>query len=118
MSHTIHSLNGYQSEARRTMLDNWGQQDRESLSCHGLGIAGEAGEVADLIKKHLHHGHPLDREKLIKELGDVLWYVAAVAKDIGVDLSEVAEANVMKLRKRYPDGFSQERSINREETTK
>jgi NTP pyrophosphatase (non-canonical NTP hydrolase) len=57
----------------------------------------------------------LDREKLRNELGDVLWYVATMASDLGIPLSDVASANVDKLRKRYPEGFSVERSVNRDE---
>ncbi len=83
------------------------------LATFGLGIAGEAGEVADLIKKHLGHGHPLDKEKLTKELGDVLWYVAAIAKLADVDLQWVADENLAKLQKRYKEGFTPEESLNR-----
>ena len=81
----------------------------------GLGIAGEAGEVADLIKKHVGHGHPLDLDKLAKELGDVLWYVAALSEEFGLDMEQVAILNIEKLRARYPEGFSTERSLNRKE---
>ena len=67
----------------------------------------------DAIKKHLYHGH--DMKNLKEELGDVMWYVAALSSMFGIDMEEVAEANIEKLRKRYPDGFSKERSINRVE---
>lgn len=79
----------------------------------GLGVAGEAGEVADLIKKHLGHGHTLDRNKLANELGDVLWYVGVLAYMAGFSLSEIAEINKAKLVSRYPNGFEESRSINR-----
>ena len=114
------TLTAYQRAAART-----GGSDLEpgntlkGLSCAALGLAGEAGEVADVVKKVVHHRHPLDgaaREKLIKELGDVLWYVAHAASVLGVTLDDVAAANVEKLRRRYPDGFSSERSINRGES--
>lgn len=85
------------------------------LACHGLGIAGEAGEVADLLKKHLGHGHFLDKEKLTLELGDVLWYVAAIARMHGIPLSVVAKRNDQKLTQRYPNGFCSQDSINRVE---
>lgn len=77
------------------------------------GIGGEGGEVSDLLKKHVGHGHPLDRDKVKKELGDCLWYIAVMADAIGERLSDVAEANVQKLLKRYPAGFDKDRSINR-----
>jgi NTP pyrophosphatase (non-canonical NTP hydrolase) len=79
-----------------------------------LGLCGESGEVADLIKKKEFQGHPLDREKLVEELGDVLWYLSEAARAIDSNLAEIARANIEKLRKRYPDGFSEERSIFRE----
>ena len=82
----------------------------KELSVYALGLTGESGEVADMIKKHLGHGHELDGNKLLLELGDVLWYVAALANVNGWLLSEVAAANVQKLQKRYPNGFSTEAS--------
>lgn len=84
------------------------------LAILGLGIAGEAGEVADLLKKVIGHGHSLDPEWLAKELGDVLWYVATIAAQVGLPLSTVMERNIEKLAKRYPGGFSEEKSRNRE----
>jgi NTP pyrophosphatase (non-canonical NTP hydrolase) len=81
----------------------------------GLGAAGEAGEVADLVKKHVFHGHPLDREKLIKEIGDTLWALARLSAKTGISFGAVARANLAKLAKRYPQGFSNEASINRKE---
>lgn len=77
------------------------------------GISGEGGEVADLLKKAIGHGHKTDPVKLKKELGDIMWYVAVLAEEIGFKLSEVAQTNVEKLKARYPEGFSSERSINR-----
>jgi NTP pyrophosphatase (non-canonical NTP hydrolase) len=105
--HTGVSLDSYQRDANRTNAT-------ADLANKGLGLCGEAGEVAELLKKHLYHGHPLDREKLRNELGDVLWYVATLASDFGISLSDVASANVDKLRRRYPEGFSMERSLNRD----
>ena len=80
-----------------------------------LGLAGEAGEVADYIKKVFGHGHTLDAEKLKKELGDVLWYVSDICSKFGFSLDEVAKLNVEKLKARYPNGFSQAMSQNRKE---
>lgn len=78
-----------------------------------VGLAGEAGEVADAIKKVVFHGHELDTGRLAAELGDVLWYVAVLAADLRLDLGEIMAANVAKLRARYPDGFTQADSIAR-----
>lgn len=105
------SLDAYQSVA----LDTAGGPVHDLLACWALGVTGEAGEFADLIKKHLYHGHPLDREKIAQELGDVLWYVSVAARALGFNLSEIAEGNLSKLCRRYPDGFSAERSLHRED---
>lgn len=105
---TILTLDHYQTLANRT---NTGSD----LTILALGIAGEAGEVADEIKKVYGQGHVLDPQKMADELGDVLWYIAAMAQELGVSLEAIARMNVEKLRKRYPDGFSEERSRNRGE---
>jgi len=109
------TLNAYQEKALRTARVN--EDDKTNpldLARDALGVAGEAGEVADLIKKVIGHGHELDVGKVKKELGDVLWYVAVLAHRFGFTLEDVAAANVEKLRKRYPEGFSEERSRNRQ----
>lgn len=78
-----------------------------------LGLCGESGEVADIVKKHLFQGHPLDIDHMAKELGDISWYLAVTAYAIGYDLEQVIHMNVDKLRKRYPNGFDPERSLHR-----
>jgi len=106
------NFDDYQTEAVRTMSRDKSPEMTKAVLA--LGLAGEAGEVVELLKKHLGHGHPLVRAQLEKELGDVLWYVAALAHEHNINLGVVAHANIMKLRARYPQGFSQERSLNRE----
>lgn len=93
----------YQQWAKRTMDPTLSV--RESLMCFGLGIAGEAGEVADHIKKVLFHGKLLSDDALQKELGDVLWYIAGICTAKGWTLEEIAAKNVQKLVERYPNGF-------------
>ena len=78
-----------------------------------MGLNGEAGECIDVLKKHDFQGHVLATDKILDELGDVLWYVAEAAIGINVSLEEIAQHNIAKLRARYPAGFSAERSINR-----
>ena len=103
--------NLYQIEALRTANS---MNDKYPLVLNGvLGLAGESGECADLVKKHLFQGHELDEKHLAKELGDVAWYLAISAHAIGYKLSDILEMNVQKLRERYPDGFDEERSRNR-----
>lgn len=82
-----------------------------------MGLCGEAGEAIDLVKKQRFQGHPLDRDALIKELGDAAWYLAEAAQGLGVLLEEILRRNLDKLRRRYPAGFSVEGSMRREEQT-
>lgn len=79
-----------------------------------MGLCGESGEAIDLVKKHIAQGHELDREHLLEELGDIAWYLAETAYALDADLEDVFEANIAKLKKRYPEGFDAERSKNRE----
>lgn len=108
--------NQYQKMAGRTLIDKPDARytDHEIMMVwNAIGLAGEAGEVADHIKKGVFHQHGIDRDKLVKELGDVLWYVAALCTTLGVSLSDVMEQNITKLLKRYPNGYNSDDSINR-----
>ena len=80
-----------------------------------LGIGGESGEVIDLIKKYVYHGHSLDVEAIQKEMGDVCWYLAEIATALGFSFEEVFTKNIEKLSARYPNGFDKNRSIHRKE---
>lgn len=101
MAEPYMTLADYQALSKRTMPE---VNDQELLVL-ALGLNGEAGEVGELLKKAIGHGHTLDKAKLAAELGDVLWYLAAIATAYEVDLNAVARGNVWKLRQRYPDGF-------------
>ena len=102
-------------KASAWIIGNEIEIDPGELLNGALGLTGEAGEVADAIKKFIFHGHDLDRDGLIKELGDVCWYLALLCHAIDVPLEEVMIRNIEKLKKRYPEGFSESASINREE---
>ena len=102
----------YQQEAM-TLL-NPALMDKDVLMNALMGLCGESGEAIDVMKKHLFQGHPLDRAKLMKELGDVAWYLAEAATGLGVPLSEILQGNLDKLHARYPQGFDTNRSQNRE----
>lgn len=104
-------LNEYQQLAMRTANSDLSPMARVGVAA--LGLAGEAGEVADTVKKHIGHGHKMDIDALEYELGDVLWYVAVMARLYNLDLNDVAARNIFKLKTRYPEGFSSEASINR-----
>ena len=86
---------------------------RNQLCLSALGLAGESGEVVDQIKKHLFQGHPLDKERLIDELGDLLWYYVLLCHYLDCTLTEIMQTNVHKLLRRYPDGFAIARSLER-----
>lgn len=108
------TINEYQTAALRTA-----QTEKFSKSAlllnSALGLCGESGEVADLVKKHLFQGHDLDLDHVAKELGDISWYLAVGAYAIGLDLESIFRMNIEKLEARYPDGFSTDRSLNRAE---
>ncbi|RME08176.1 MAG: nucleotide pyrophosphohydrolase [Anaerolineae bacterium] len=106
------TLDEYQRLAQRT--SGAGGEGEGRLIVAALGLAGEAGEFANMVKKRTAHGHAITSAELADELGDVLWYLAEAASAIGIPLEEIARQNVEKLRRRYPDGFSRERSIHRE----
>ena len=105
------TLTAYQKLANRSA--GAGGKGEKRLIVSALGLAGEAGEFANLVKKMTAHGHPFDRAALEDELGDVLWYLAEAATAAGLDLNRIGYQNVEKLVQRYPDGFTQEDSINR-----
>lgn len=110
----IHDMtaNEYQMAALRTAQIDDGFPD--DLLLNGiLGLCGETGETADLVKKSFFQGHDLDLEKVAEELGDIAWYLAVTAHSIGYSLDAIFRMNVEKLMERYPDGFSKERSIHR-----
>ena len=111
-AHTL-TLREYQAAAARTI--NGDLCKREQLINMSLGLAGETGEVVDAMKKSLFHGHDLDAWELCEELGDLLWYIAGISGTLGVGLDLLGQRNVDKLKHRYPDGFSVERSRNRDE---
>lgn len=105
------NVNEYQKLAMKTLNPTL---DKKEVLINGvMGLCGEAGEAIDIVKKHLAQGHELDREHLIKELGDIAWYLAETAAALDVDLETVLELNIAKLKERYPEGFSKERSQNR-----
>lgn len=107
------TINEYQKLAMTTLNP---ELDKKDVLINGvMGLCGESGEVIDIVKKHLAQGHELDKEKIIKELGDVAWYMAEIATVLDVELEDVLVQNIEKLKKRYPEGFSTEKSVNRAE---
>ena len=105
------TINEYQELAMRTVNPKLNKD--EILINSVMGLCGESGEAIDIVKKWFAHGHELDREHLKKELGDIAWYLAEAATALDITLESVLEANIEKLKKRYPEGFETKRSIER-----
>lgn len=107
------NIDDYQRETRKTAGKH--KNIHEEIVNWSLGLGGETGEVQDIIKKVVFHGHELDVERIGEELGDSLYYHARLADSLGLSLGKILKDNLEKLNKRYPDGFSSERSINRKD---
>ena len=121
--------NEYQKLASRTndgLADDRLQKMIDSNICVGdpdiggvlnacLGLAGEVGELNDMIKKWVFHEKELDETHLKKELGDVMWYVAMMCQSMGWELNDVLQMNIDKLIARYPEGFDVDRANHRQE---
>jgi NTP pyrophosphatase (non-canonical NTP hydrolase) len=110
------TLGDYQRAAARTINPSLTTEQR--LVDAAAGLAEEAGEVLGLVRKHVFMRHGLDRARLITELGDALWCLTGVAAAAGTSLDEVAAANIDKLRRRYPDGYSDAASLHRAQGAK
>lgn len=104
--------NEYQYLASRTIngrLDEW------ELELHALhGMVGEIGELHSIYQKE-YQGHDVDLEHIEKELGDLLWFIAEYCTACELELEDIMQKNIDKLRARYPEGFEYEKSLNRKE---
>ena len=106
------TIQEYQEKARRTQAPGLSQKER--LFHATLGLTSEAGEVAGILQKK-YQGHPVDLEHLIKELGDCLWMISEACDAIETPMEYVMAVNIRKLEKRFPEGFSAEKSLHRKE---
>lgn len=105
------NVNEYQTLAMTTL--NPELDKREVLINSVMGLCGEAGEAIDIVKKWMAQGHELEKEHLKSELGDIAWYLAEAATALDISLEEVFQANIDKLKKRYPKVFDAEKSLVR-----
>ena len=105
------TINEYQELAMTTL--NPKLSKKEVLINSVMGLCGESGVAIDIVKKWMAQGHELDKEHLARELGDIAWYLAEAATALGLSLEEVLQANIDKLKKRYPEGFESQKSITR-----
>ena len=94
----------YQKQAIVTKK-KWDDKNFEMMYL-AMSLAGESGEVIEIIKKHMRDGREIDIEKLKYEIGDVMWYIASLCDCMGFDMGEVAHMNIEKLRKRHGGSFS------------
>ena len=102
----------YQQKAARTMNP---ALDKDKTLHHALfASCAELGEVHSIFQKE-HQGHKLDREHLVKEIGDVFWCLAELCTVCCIDMDEVSRTNIEKLEARYPNGFEAEKSLYRAE---
>lgn len=105
------TINEYQQLAMRTLNPELSKKD---VLINGvMGLCGESGEAIDIVKKWLAQGHVLDKEHLAKELGDIAWYLAETAYALDIPLESILQGNIDKLRKRFPEGFDTQRSVER-----
>ncbi len=98
-------------KSMNTRLENDGVK---RLLHAGIGLSTEAGEFLDALKKHIFYGKELDRVNLAEEMGDLFWYLAIVSDELGVEMSDVMERNIEKLKARYGEKFSEEKAENRD----
>lgn len=106
-------VNEYQEAAMATL--NPALDKKDVLINSVMGLCGESGEAIDIVKKWMMQGHELDKDHLIKELGDVAWYLAEAATALDVPLETVLQGNLDKLRQRFPNGFDTDASVHRKE---
>lgn len=105
-------FNEYQSKVKRTMKPT----NPSEVEDYTIGLVGEVGELINYLKKFLFHGHNLDKLHVEEELGDILWYLCALANSMNLSMDDVAYKNIIKLEKRYPNGFTSRDSIERKDT--
>ena len=121
-THFVDAVTSTSSKDFKSFIDRLGELDRqganiERLTTAGVGINAEGGEFLEIVKKMVFQGKPWNddnREHLIIELGDVMWYVANACIALDISFDDVIRGNVKKLEKRYPGGsFSVDKSENR-----
>jgi NTP pyrophosphatase (non-canonical NTP hydrolase) len=105
----------YLTESEKTLSENFFAYDikNQKLLHAVIGLATESGELLDQMKKVVFYGKELDRVNIKEELGDLMWYMAILIRELDLDLEEVLELNINKLRARYGDKFNSEGALHR-----
>lgn len=109
------TFKNYQELAKRTI--NTDLTENKKLAHALYGLSSETGEISGIFQKELQ-GHEVKRDDLEGEIGDLLWFVAELCTVFGFDMCEIAQKNIDKLKKRYPYGFDEDRSVNRDQYSK
>lgn len=105
--------NEYQKLADRTR--SVPDDQKEDMLRHAVfGLSSESGEVSGILQK-IYQGHEFEKEHFKKELGDCMWMIAEACTALEITMDDVMETNIEKLKKRFPDGFSIEKSLHRQE---
>ena len=107
-------MQNYIEQVKRTESQEVFLEGKERLLHAGMGIATEAGEFLDALKKSIFYGKELDRVNLKEELGDLLWYIAIAMDELGTNFETEMERNIKKLKARYPEKFTQEHAEYRD----
>lgn len=106
------NVNEYQILARRTLPNVVSSLELEHHALHGM--VSEIGEIHSIYQK-TYQGHPMDHGHIMKELGDLMWFIAEFCTAKGWKLNDICEMNIEKLKQRYPEGFKKDRSLCRDE---
>lgn len=101
----------YKSDSERTLIDKGHEMN---LLHAAMGIGTEAGELLDAFKRQLFYGKPLDVVNIKEEVGDLMWYVAILLRELDLDFQEILDLNIQKLRARFPDKFTEDHALNRD----
>lgn len=107
------NIKEFQETSKRTMNKELNLE--ETISNMVFGLVGETGEVVDALKKGMFQGHMIDRNNLVEEMGDIMFYIVNLASVLGLSMEDILEHNHQKLLKRFPEGFNIEDSINRKD---
>ena len=103
-------INTYLKESERTLIDKG--LDKNLLHA-AMGISTEAGELMDQFKRHIFYGKELDVVNIKEEMGDLMWYMAILMRELDLNFEEILQLNIDKLRARFPQKFTEEDALNR-----
>ena len=104
-------IKDYIEQSERTLV----QKGKDLNLLHGaIGISTEAGEILDAFKRHIYYGKELDVVNVKEEIGDIMWYVAILCRELNLEMGDILQTNIDKLKARYPDKFSEHYAINRD----